>query len=279
MDHTSAGQFLYPTFSATNSYGNCLLASKELKPGTIVEKFDGPLVDYDNVPEKDRSYVILIDKNSWLNPKTSARYINHSCNPNSFVDDDLHVITKKEIKKGEEITIDYNSVSLSDFLAAPESFFWDRKWSFICYCGSENCRKVVDGYNILASETQYLHGKIAVADAGKKGSGVFAISDFKKGDVIEKCPVIFSDGKEWNNLKETVLFNYVFTWRNEHSGIALGFGSLYNHSYTPNACYNKNENSGYLEFFALRDIFCGEEILINYNGNPESQEPLWFHSI
>ena len=31
-----------------------------------------------------------------------------------------------------------------------------------------------------------------------------------------------------------------------------------------------------MEVIAIRDIQPGEEITINYNGDPESQDPLWF---
>jgi SET domain-containing protein len=31
-----------------------------------------------------------------------------------------------------------------------------------------------------------------------------------------------------------------------------------------------------MEVVAIRDIHAGEEITINYNGDPENQAPLWF---
>jgi hypothetical protein len=31
-----------------------------------------------------------------------------------------------------------------------------------------------------------------------------------------------------------------------------------------------------IEFFALRNIEAGEEILVNYNGDPADDSPLWF---
>ena len=60
--------------------------------------------------------------------------------------------------------------------------------------------------------------------------------------------------------------------------IALGFGSLYNHSYTPNACYE--DVSGHMKnYIAIRDIQAGEEVTINYNGDANSTEPVWFDVI
>ena len=58
--------------------------------------------------------------------------------------------------------------------------------------------------------------------------------------------------------------------------MALGYGSLYNHSFFPNAEYIKVWEERVIRFVALRDIRDGEEITINYNGSPESQKPMDF---
>jgi SET domain-containing protein len=57
--------------------------------------------------------------------------------------------------------------------------------------------------------------------------------------------------------------------------VALGYGSLYNHSYQPNARYD-DESGKTKVFSALRDIAPGEEIVVNYNGVPEDKTPVWF---
>ena len=57
----------------------------------------------------------------------------------------------------------------------------------------------------------------------------------------------------------------------------LGYGMLLNHSYTPNATYDINFPNHTFDFFAYKDIKAGEEILINYNGDVDDNEPLWFN--
>jgi SET domain-containing protein len=52
----------------------------------------------------------------------------------------------------------------------------------------------------------------------------------------------------------------------------LGYGSLYNHSYAPNA--ETLETPHELVITALRDIHEGDEIFINYMGT--AQEGVWF---
>jgi len=62
---------------------------------------------------------------SW-NP---AKYINHSCNPNcetEIIDDKIWIVSKRKIKKGEEITYNYG-------------YHVDNYEEHPCKCGSENC--------------------------------------------------------------------------------------------------------------------------------------------
>ena len=83
---------------------------------------------------------------------------------------------------------------------------------------------------------------------------------------------------EWKYLKKTILYNYCFTWGDnyEHTAIALGYGSLYNHSYTPNAMFTNNIDNLSIDFYAIADIDDGQEITINYNEDSEDKSPLWF---
>ena len=57
--------------------------------------------------------------------------------------------------------------------------------------------------------------------------------------------------------------------------LALGYGSLYNHSYNPNARYD-DVGRQIKEYSALRDIQRGEEITINYNGAEDILDPVEF---
>ncbi len=111
-----------------------------------------------------------------------------------------------------------------------------------------------------------------------KGRGVYARSPIAPGEQIERARVLFVPAGEWNYIKDTVLSNYWFSFgpTSEHVAIALGYGSLYNHTYKPNAIYEVKENEMTVIFKALRKIEPGEEILINYNRDPGDRAPLWF---
>ena len=119
---------------------------------------------------------------------------------------------------------------------------------------------------------------ICIKDTGKYGRGIFATRDIKTGELIEVSPVLISCKNEWKYLKKTVLFNYCFTWGKnyEQTAIALGYGSLFNHSYTPNAEFINNIDNMSIDFYAIADIKDGQEITINYNEDSDDKSPLWF---
>ena len=122
---------------------------------------------------------------------------------------------------------------------------------------------------------------ICIKDTGKYGRGIYATRGIKTGELIEVSPVLISCKNEWKYIKKTVLFDYCFTWGEnyEHTAVALGYGSLYNHSYTPNAMFVNNTDNLSIDFYAINDIENGEEITINYNEDSEDKSPLWFDVI
>jgi SET domain-containing protein len=120
---------------------------------------------------------------------------------------------------------------------------------------------------------------IYVKDTQKYGRGIYAERDIKKGEKFEVSPIIMISTEEWEKyLEKTILYNYLFYW-GENLALALGYGSLFNHSYQPNARFYNNMANLSIDFYALRDIKQDEEITINYHGDPEDDSPLWFDVI
>ena len=120
---------------------------------------------------------------------------------------------------------------------------------------------------------------IAVRSIPGKGRGVVAQRQFRAGETVERSPVIVLPATEAPLIRQTRLAHYYFEWGPDcqQAAIALGYGSLYNHSYTPNARYEFRESEECLEFIALRDIQPGEEITINYNNlGPSAANALKF---
>lgn len=112
-----------------------------------------------------------------------------------------------------------------------------------------------------------------------KGRGVFARRLIRRGEVIERAPVLVLPVGELEEEADWIsLWGYCFMWGEGKVALALGYGSLYNHSYRPNARYDDVGQQTKV-FSALRDITAGEEITVNYNGDPTDKTPVGFKVI
>ncbi|HKC04716.1 MAG TPA: SET domain-containing protein [Patescibacteria group bacterium] len=119
---------------------------------------------------------------------------------------------------------------------------------------------------------------ITIKKTSKRGLGVFALKDFKAGEIVESAPVLIFTPKDRKNLEKTPLSHYVYPWKSTRgAALAFGYGSIYNHSYSPNADWKQNFKTQSMVYRALRPIKAGEEITVNYNGEPDEQTPIdWF---
>lgn len=130
----------------------------------------------------------------------------------------------------------------------------------------------------IRSLTPFLPEHLFVARTPDRGRAVFTSKKIKKGTVIEIAPMIVFGESDRNLINDTYLYEYYFEWgkSGRKGALALGFGSLYNHSYSPNARYIPDFDLNVLEFEAIRDIKAGEEITVNYNLDPDDHTPVWW---
>lgn len=115
---------------------------------------------------------------------------------------------------------------------------------------------------------------IQVRNIKHKGRGVFALKPFKPEETIEVCHVILLD----QHLEQNNANGYCFAWSDDYVAIALGYGSLYNHSHKPNAeycCFDSDDDLR-MRFYASKPIKVGEEICISYLEDHETEDDLWF---
>ena len=104
---------------------------------------------------------------------------------------------------------------------------------------------------------------IAPSRIRRAGRGVFTTRSIKKSELIESCPVILVPKKDVSNLRGSILVNYYFYFgkgekRKSALAIALGYGSIYNHSFEPNARYIKMIPEKRIDFAAYtQSIFVG----------------------
>lgn len=112
-------------------HGKGVFASRNFKKGEVVLKWDIShrltKEEVDKLPENEKRYIICMD-GRYILMQPPARYINHSCDANTYADNFCD-IAKRDIKKDEEITGDY-----SDDIS---------KQSFECKCGCKNCCRII----------------------------------------------------------------------------------------------------------------------------------------
>ncbi|MFL6243551.1 MAG: SET domain-containing protein-lysine N-methyltransferase [Acidimicrobiia bacterium] len=115
-------------------------------------------------------------------------------------------------------------------------------------------------------------GPLHVARSRRHGRGVFAGRRFTPGDVLECCPILPVSARDRARLERTALRGYMYQRSRGAGAIALGLGSLYNHSAEPNAECELVPEEENLVVRALRTIAPDEEISIRYTDASD----LWF---
>jgi SET domain-containing protein len=85
-------------------------------------------------------------------------------------------------------------------------------------------------------------------------------------------------GDERKLLDQTLLHDYIFEWGpdSKQCCMALGYIAVYNHSYKSNCEYEMDFKNEIIKIKTIRDIEAGEELFINYNGDWNNDNKLWF---
>ena len=119
---------------------------------------------------------------------------------------------------------------------------------------------------------------VNVADTGTVlGRGAFAGRTFFPGDIVETAPVILLDLKAQPFPR--AIRRLAYNWSKTHVALALGFGSLYNHSDQPNLRFSRDLIKQTIIFSATRDIEAGEQLTISYDYTGSGENPRdksWF---
>ena len=117
-----------------------------------------------------------------------------------------------------------------------------------------------------------------IAPTVSMGLGVFTLENIEAGTIVEISPVIVMSNEERKLLDQTLLHDYIFEWgaKKEQCCVALGYVSVYNHSYKSNCEYEMDFEMKQISIKAVHFIKTGEELFINYNGDWNNSKKIWF---
>jgi len=106
--------------------------------------------------------------------------------------------------------------------------------------------------------------KSRIPDAGY---GVFCNKDLQAGEIVEVAPFI-EVPRSIVYAADNILWKYVFTSHLDPRNVvlALGFGSMYNHSSKPNVAHfvSERDPKRLLTFRAISSVPAGSELYLDY---------------
>lgn len=111
------------------------------------------------------------------------------------------------------------------------------------------------------------------------GRGVYASREIASETLIEISPVLLFPPEEYHEFgSKTQLDGYTFIWKRTSNrraimALALGLGSLFNHSKSPNVKWTLDHSSHSIRYETVRRVEEGEELCISYGTGRMWWEP------
>ncbi len=132
-------------------HGNGTFARGPFKKGEVIVIWGGTIFTQEEIKagKAKRGSIAEIGEGLYLaesanGPDSPDNYMNHSCDPNVWMDDEITLVARREIEAGQELTADY-----AMWGADPD---WEL--SADCRCGSPGCRTRVTGNDWKLAELQ-----------------------------------------------------------------------------------------------------------------------------
>lgn len=115
-----------------------VFATAPIQAGELLTLYGGELINGEilaTLPPTEQVHILQIEDDLYIAPTSTetAHYVNHSCEPNAWLDGPIALYALRDIAPGEEITFDYATCDGSPYD------------EFDCLCGSPVCRKRITG--------------------------------------------------------------------------------------------------------------------------------------
>lgn len=132
-------------------HGKGVFAARDFKKGDTINKWNtSTILRDDELPtllDSQQRNISYIGNDNYVVLQVPELFVNHSCEPNAFVRNACDV-ARRNIKKGEEITINFSLEGVEG--------------SFACNCRTSSCRGTITGDlralnpQLLQQETEFL---------------------------------------------------------------------------------------------------------------------------
>lgn len=145
--------------------GKGAFACEPIEEGEIVTIWGAEAFTEEELKEgkaQDRA-VMLTDNGQYIaympdDPNAPDHFLNHSCDPNVWMADEVTLRAQRKIDKGEELTADYAMWERDET--------WQSKWK--CQCGKPQCRGAITGKDWRLPELQKRYGDHFLPEINKR---------------------------------------------------------------------------------------------------------------
>lgn len=136
--------------------GKGMMATGLIRAGEVISRLEPnqpmtPLVEFFTWSKAQQDEFLIhsyqCSETHLVTEQGDEKYVNHSCDPNTWWADDDTIIARRDIQPGEEITYDYSTTEVAPEMDMP------------CLCGSLICRINVTNRDYLIPEWQRRFGK------------------------------------------------------------------------------------------------------------------------
>ena len=133
-------------------FGKGTFATRDIAQGSAIISVWGENITFSDSLElgEQESYCLQVGIDKYIIPEEPFRYSNHSCDPNSGINERLQLFALRPIRTGEEVTWDYSTSML------------ERHWTMRCSCGSPFCRRLITDFDLLPKHIQETYLRLGI---------------------------------------------------------------------------------------------------------------------
>ncbi len=129
--------------------GRGVFAHTDIAINEVVVHFGGTILSLEDIRSgaaNIHSY-IAISEDTFVGvahgqPEQGDEFINHSCDPNLWMVDEITLVARRHIKANEEVTADYGMWEYDPH--------WQSPWR--CVCGAAECRGQLTGSDYISAD-------------------------------------------------------------------------------------------------------------------------------